>query len=232
MSATGEIQRNAALPALPNKARITGAVYLLYFLTAVGAGVLLKGLVVTDDARATATNVLSHQSLFQIGTMIGLISTVLYIALIALFYELFKPVSNLLSIMAAFVGLVGCAVQATGSLFHFVPSLVLGNGQFNAFSVGQLEALALVFLKLHAQAAQWELIFFAFYDLLIGYLILKSTFLPRVLGWLMAVAGLGWMTFLFPPLAHSLSPYVQVLGFLAEVCLMFWLLAFGVKEKR
>ena len=89
-----------------------------------------------------------------------------------------------------------------------------------------------VFLELNSQAANIYLVFFGFYDLLIGYLIIRSAFLPRILGWLMALAGLGWLTFLSPPFANYLSPYNLVLGFLAELALMLWLLVRGVNVQR
>jgi len=89
-----------------------------------------------------------------------------------------------------------------------------------------------VFLELNSQAANIYLVFFGFYDLLIGYLIIRSAFLPRILGWLMALAGLGWLTFLSPPFANYLSPYNLVLGFLAELALMLWPLVRGVNVQR
>ena len=76
------------------------------------------------------------------------------------------------------------------------------------------------------------MVFFGVYCLLIGYLIFRSAFLSRILGVLMALAGLGWLTFLSPPLANRLSPYNLVLGFLAELALMLWLLARGVNVQR
>ena len=69
---------------------------------------------------------------------------------------------------------------------------------------------------------------FGIYCLLIGYLIFKSTFLPRILGVLMAVGGLGWLTFLSPALASYLSPYNFAPGMLGEGALTVWLLVFGV----
>jgi len=75
------------------------------------------------------------------------------------------------------------------------------------------------------------LVFFGFYCLLIGYLIFKSSFLPRLLGVLMAIAGLGWLTFLWPPLANHLSPYIFVPGIVGEGSLTIWLLVMGVSER-
>lgn len=76
------------------------------------------------------------------------------------------------------------------------------------------------------------LVFFGAYCLLIGYLIFRSTFLPRILGVLMAFGGLGWLTFLSAPLANYLSPYNMAPGILGELALTLWLLVKGVNEER
>ena len=215
------------------RARITGVVYLLYFLTAIIGEFFLRGLVVDGDAAATANNILAHESLFRLGLATGLISTAFYVAVTALFYDLFKAVSRSLSLLAAFFSLVGCAILAFSSLFQLAPLVVLGGSQYlSVFKVEQLRALALMFLELNTQAGNICVVFFGVYCLLIGYLIFRSTFLPRLLGVLMALAGLGWLTFLSPPLANHLSPYNLVLGFLAELALMLWLLVRGVNVQR
>jgi len=214
-------------------ARITGVVYLLYFLTAVLGVFFLRGIVVDGDAAATATNILAHESLFRLGLATGLIATAGYIAVTALFYDLFKPVNRGLSLLAAFFSLVGCAILAFASLFQIAPLVVLGGSPYlSVFKVEQLRALALMFLDLNNQANNICVVFFGVYCLLIGYLIFRSAFLPRSLGVLMALAGLGWLTFLHPPLANHLSPYNLVLGFLAELALMLWLLVMGVNVQR
>jgi hypothetical protein len=115
--------------------------------------------------------------------------------------EIFKPVNKRLSLLAAFISLVGCII---GPLSLFV----------------------------HAASRISPLVFFGFYCLLIGYLIFRSTFLPRILGVLMAIAGLGWLTFLWPPLANYLSPYIFAPGIFGEASLTLWLLVFGVNEQR
>jgi hypothetical protein len=215
------------------RARITGVVYLLYFLTAISSEVFMKGLVVSDDAAATANNLLAHEPLFRLGLAASLIATAWYVALTALFYSMFKPVNRSLSLLAAFLSLVGCAILVFASVFQLSPLVVLKGSQYlNVFNLEQLRALALLFLNLHNQAVNVSLVFFALYCLLIGYLIFRSAFLPRTLGVLMVLAGLGWLAFLSPPLANHLSPYIQISGFLAEVSLMIWLLAKGVNVQR
>ncbi|HEV7593448.1 MAG TPA: DUF4386 domain-containing protein [Gemmatimonadaceae bacterium] len=74
--------------------------------------------------------------------------------------------------------------------------------------------------------------FFGFYCLLIGYLIVRSTFLPRVLGLLMALGGLGWLTFFLPALSKQLYPYNMAPGIVGEAALTLWLLAVGLNEQR
>ena len=92
--------------------------------------------------------------------------------------------------------------------------------------------LALEVLQFLPKGMNIGLAFHGFYWILIGYLIFRSAFLPRALGVLMALAGLGWMSFLSPPLANYLSPYILVLGFVAELALCLWLLVKGVNVQR
>ena len=123
------------------RARITGVVYLLYFLTAVFGVFFLKGLVVDGDAAATANNILAHQPLFRLGLATGLISTACYVAVTALFYDLFKPVNRSLSLLAAFFSLVGCAILAFASLFQLAPLVVLQVSNADKFVAERLSCV-------------------------------------------------------------------------------------------
>jgi len=214
------------------KARMAGVFYFLTFLTGVVAVPSFR-LVVDSDAAATASNILAHEALFRLGFAALLINVAVYLAVTLLFYELFKPVNRSLSLLAAFFSLVGCAIQAVSSSFFLAPLVVLGGAQsLSAFKVEQLQAQALMFFKLYAQAYNIGLVFFGFYCMLIGYLILRSTFLPRILGVLMALGGLAWLTFLSPPLANYLSPYNLGVGAFGEGSLLLWLLVMGVNAQR
>ena len=207
--------------------------YLLYFLTAAAGALLAKGIVVRDDAAATATHVLAHGDAFRASVAVGLVANVVYIALTALFYRLFVPVNRVLSLLAAFVSLVGCTVQIFAGLLQVAPLIVLRDAHLaTAFRPEQLQAAALLALTLYSQTFPISLVLFAFYDLLLGYLIFRSTFLPRILGVLMMVAGAGWAIFLWPPLALKLSLVILPVGGLAEVLLMLWLLGKGIDVSR
>ena len=213
--------------------RTIGAVYLLYFVTVITGEMLIRGLIVAGNPAATAANLLAHERLFRLNLALGLIGTALYIAVTVLFYGLFQPVNRTVALLAAFLSLAGCAIQAVGSLFRIAPFVVLdAHPSLGAFKPDQLQAMALIFLKLNLQATFIYLVFFGLFNLSIGYLIYHSTFLPRLLGVLMALSGLGWLTFLSPPLATHFLPFIEILGILAEASLMLWLLIKGINLHR
>jgi Domain of unknown function (DUF4386) len=220
-----------------SRARITGVVYLSYFVVAIlGEVFLLRAGVsaitpTTEDAATLARNVLAHESFLQLGVALGLISVACYVAVTTLFYLLLKPVSRSLALLALAFGLVAMAITAFAAIFELAPMAALG-GSSNGFSVQQQQALALALLKVGDQVGPISLLFSGLFQLLIGYLIFRSGFLPRVFGVLVAAAGLGWLVYLAPPLANQLMTYLEVLGFLGEVPLMLWLLVMGVNSQR
>jgi hypothetical protein len=216
------------------KARITGALYLLTIVTGIYAQGFVSGrLVVDGDAAATATNILAHRDLFQLGFAVFLVELACQIAMTALFYGLLKPVSRSLSLVAAFLGLSGCIIKTVSRLFFIAPLFVLGGAPYlSVFNAEQLRALALLLLDVNDQGAGIALVFFGFYALLSGYLILRSTFLPRILGVLGMLGGLGWLSFLYPPLGHRLFLFIAPVGLLGAVALSLWLLVAGVNEQR
>jgi hypothetical protein len=125
------------------------------------------------------------------------------------------------------------AIMAVNSLNYFAPLVLLGGAHFlTAFKTDQMQALALVSLGLYSAGYGISLVFFGFHCLLIGYLILRSAFLPRILGVLMAITGWGWLTFLSPPLANYLWPYIAAASVLGEGSLTLWLLVLGVNVQR
>jgi hypothetical protein len=215
-------------------ARITGVFYLLTILTGIFAqGFVSERLVNFGDAAATATNILTHKGLFQLGFTVYLIEMACQIAMTALFYVLLRPVSRSVSLLAAFWGLTGCVIKTFARVFYIVPLFVLGGApSLSAFSAEHLQALALVLLRVNDQGAGIALAFFGFATILKGFLIIRSTFLPRFLGVLSVVAGLGWLTFLYPPLGYRAFPVVALLGLVGSAVTIFWLLVFGVNEQR
>ena len=189
-------------------------------------------LVVKGDAAATAANILAHEPLFRLAFAGDLLVVAIYIVFTALMYHLLEPVNKMASLLAAFFSLVGCAIQALACLFALAPLFVLGRQQYlSVLKVEQWQSLAFLSLKLYSLTYGIALLFFGFYNLVIGYLVFKSTFLPRILGVLMAASGLVGLTFLWPPFAAKYFPYLLVLD-LGEALLVLWLLVMGVNAER
>jgi hypothetical protein len=228
------MERIAAETSPRTRARIAGVFYLVTMLTGIFAQGFVSGTLVVDgDAAATATNILTHRGLFQLGFAVYLIEMACQIAMTALFYDLLKPAGRSVSLVAAYLGLAGCVIKTLSRLFYIAPLFILGGAHYlSVFSAGQLQALALLFLKVNDHGAAIALVFFGFYALLTGCLMIRSTFLPRILGVLSVLGGFGWLSFLYLPLGYRLFPYIAAFGLLGAASLMLWLLAFGVNEQR
>jgi hypothetical protein len=216
------------------KARLAGAFYLLTILTGIFAqGFISARLIVPGDAAATANNILSHDGLFRLGFAVYMIEMVCQIIMTVLIYDLLKPVNRSISLLAAVVGFIGCGVKTFSRLFYFAPLLVLGGTHYlSVFSGEQLNAVALLFLRVNDIGAGIALVFFGFYAILRGYLVIKSTFLPRILGWLGVLGGIGWLAFLSPPFGERVFSVIAVVGIIGSLVNIAWLLVVGVNEQR
>ena len=216
------------------KARMAGVCQLMEAVTAAFGEVINPGkLVVAGNAAATAANILGHERLFWLGFVLSLIGVAFHIAWALLIYVLLKPVNRSLSLLAAFFVLVCCAMQALTSLLYLAPLLILqGGSSLTGFTAEQLQSSALMFLKLNTYAFEIDLVFFGFWCILTGYLIFRSTFLPRILGVLVAISGLGWVTYLYPPLAHHLGTFTVAASALGEIPMELWLIVMGVNVQR
>ena len=213
-------------------ARMAGLFYLLYVVIAGLAGFARRGILIGGDAAATATNIITHQSLYQLGFACDLLSVASYIIVVVLFHQLLKPVNGTVSMLAACFGFMGCVIMAVGGVFQLAPLTVLGQPSYSrVFSAEQLQVQAYVLLKLYNQAYSIALISFAFFDLLIGYLIFKSTFLPRILGVMMSLAGLAFLTFLAPAFGARNLQWILLLA-VGEGLIILWLLVKAVDAER
>jgi len=216
------------------KARIAGLFELLEALTSGFGMVMVPGmLIVVSDAAATLANVRAHEQLFRLSILAGLLGIGFHIAWSYLFYQLFKPVSRSISLLAVLFAAVAIALQGFSNILQAAPLIILQEGQaLTALSPEQMNALAFVLLRLSGQAFNTYLAFFGVWCVLIGYLSAKSRFMPRIIGLLEALSGLCWVTFVWPPLARYVSPYNQVVASIGEISLMLWLLIVGVNAQK
>jgi hypothetical protein len=195
-------------------ARIAGALYLVNILLgAFAIGVVSAVVVVSGDPAATARNIQSHELLFRLGLAAHVVVTLTNIGLALLFYELFKVVNRQLAMLVVFFTLVATAIEAAG---------IAGQEASLSYSSAGYDV---------------STVFFGGYALSIGYLVLRSTFMPRAIGALMLIDGVAYLgnsftTIVAPDFATHLVPYIQLPTLFGEGSLCLWMLIAGVDESR
>jgi Domain of unknown function (DUF4386) len=220
-------------------ARICGVLYLYIIVAGIFAELFVRGrLVVSGDAAATASNILGNEFLFRVGFSGELLHLACDVGVAAILYALLAPVDRILALLAALMRFACDIVLAVASVSHFAALRLLSGADYlHDFSAEQLQSFALLGLKLHGNAYDISLVFFGFCCLALGYLIYKSGYLPRLIGAMMALAGLCYLfnsfgNFLMPKIAASFFPALFVPMFVAELSLTLWLLIKGVNMTR
>ena len=216
-------------------ARAAGFLYLITIISGGFAEAFVReGLTVSGNAAATAQHILTSEQMYRFGFVADLVCLICGTFLSLIFYVLFKPVRRNLSLLALIFSIVAGAVMAVNLLNQLAPLLLLHSTSYlKAFSIDQLQTLSLFFLNLQSQGYGISLLLFAFYFPIIGYLIYKSDFLPRILGVIYALAGLGYLVnslvmFLYPHLSSHLFPYVLLPAFIGECSMSLWLIFKGI----
>jgi Domain of unknown function (DUF4386) len=211
-------------------ARVAGFLYLIVVIGGFSSLYLSSPLIVPGDPSATAAKILASEFRYRAGFAIDLIANAAYLAVVALLYGLFKPVDARLSAIAAAFGVVGCAVGGANALDGLDPILIAAMGKEN-FSLLTLT------LRSNVIGGNVVLAFFGFYCLSLGFLAVDAKFLPRILGALLALAGVAWLTrsfltFLAPSITREVSTYLLTVAGVGEIAFTLWLLVAGVNNAK
>ncbi|RAO78170.1 DUF4386 domain-containing protein [Dyella jiangningensis] len=216
-------------------ARSAGLLYLLIIVFGGFAeGFVMNSLVVAGDAAATAHNILASPGLWNLSVAGNLLVPVLAVAQTWIFYLLLRPVNRQLVLLSVFLMLVSLSVEAVSKLFLLAVMPILTGGHHpGAFEPLQAPALAHLSLVLHDIAFNIALIFFGLGCLVDGYLIIKSRYLPKLIGLLMQLAGLSYLIACFaallaPTFADSITPAILLPALIGETSFCLWLLIKGV----
>ena len=220
-------------------AKVAGVIWLIVALLApFGEFFVRQGLIVPGNVAATAENIVASQSLFRAGFATDLVVFVIEVALAAVLYVLFRPVSRTLALVMAFARLAMVTILGLNLLNMFTALQLLISPEYTtAFEKGQLQALAFVFLNAQHYGYALGMVFFGLHLGVLGFLVYRSRFLPRILGILMVVSGLGYLAdsftkFLLPQSADTLAVVVVVTALIGELPLTLWLLVKGVDVER
>jgi uncharacterized protein DUF4386 len=220
-------------------ARIAGGLYLIVILGGFFAFGYVPGtIVVGGDAAATAQNLQANELLYRLGITVHVIVLCCNVPLAVIFYDLFKVVSRRLALLVVFFTLVGTAVEGAGLAEQFAPLTLLSGGHYSsALTAEQLQALAYASIDLQGVSYGVTTVFFAFYGITIGYLVFRSTFIPRAIGVLLGLGAASYLTyslatFLSPGFAVHLEGYLQLPSIIGEGSFCLWLLFAAVKAER
>lgn len=217
-------------------ARIAGILYLLIIGFGLIAQVFVRdNLVNYQDATVTARNILSSEFWYRFGFVSELMMLVCDIGVTTILYILLRDFSRNLTLLSSFFRITSIIVLSTVALSHYAALFFLGNSNYlNVFNLDQLNALALLSIKLHGSGYNISLLFFGIHLIVLGYLIYKSGYFPKSIGVLLLFGGvcyyinsLTW--FLFPTLVNVIYPTILIPCSIGEFVFSLWLLIKGIR---
>jgi hypothetical protein len=219
-------------------ARVAGGLYLLIAVLAGFVHFYVPGeLMVSGDAGTTASNIMASQGLFRMSIGVELVILLSEIVLSVLLYILLKPVNKTLSLVAAVSRLAMTTIHGVNLLNHFIVLLLLGGaGYLTVFEPDQLHALVMVFLDAYDYGFTVGVVFLFLHALILGYLIFKSGYFPKILGVLFVIASFGYLIDGFSHVLlanYQKGPvYLALPIAIAEIAFPLWLLIKGVNVEK
>ena len=219
--------------------RAAGFLYLLMAFTApIGIIYVPNKLIVSGDATATADHIRASESLIRIGIGSELIYPVIAVFLVLALYRLFKPVNeNHAKLLVVLGALVSVPITFLNVLNEIAALILVSGADFlSAFQKSQLDALALLFLRLHSYGIEIDAIFWGLWLFPFGILVIRSGFIPRILGILLFIAGSAYLassftTLVMPQYEHFVGQFAMVLEIL-EMPIVFWFIIRGLWPSR
>jgi hypothetical protein len=220
-------------------ARVGGVLYLIIIVGGIfGEAFVRNRVIVSGDATATAANIRSLELLWRFGIASEIFMLTCTVALALIFYVLLRPVSRDLALLAIFFNLVSATLEAANELRLLQALFPLGNAEYlRAFEPEQLYAMVSLSLRSYAFGFNVSLIFFGCECLVLGYLIFRSGYIPKVIGILMLSAGLSYLInsyalILAPNFARGLGYSLMAPSLVGEASLCLWLLVRGVNIEK
>jgi hypothetical protein len=223
--------------ALVKQARHAGVLYFLVALIAPFSLIYVPDqLYVRENATATADHIRASESLFRFGITTELLHEVLWVFVVFALYGLFRTVNESRARQMLILGaLVPVPIVSINILNEIAAMWLVGGTNYLAvFDRQQLDALAFLFFRLHGQGLNIASMFWGLWLFPFGALVIRSGFVPRVLGLLLMLAGMGYVvssvtTLLLPRHEHTVDAIAGVLEF-GEAPIIFWLLIWGARK--
>ncbi|MEP2669475.1 MAG: DUF4386 domain-containing protein [Cyclobacteriaceae bacterium] len=195
---------------------------------------IIPDLVSPDSASETAANITNNIFIFNLAIFLIFITIVADIIVAWALYVFLKPVNKSISLLTAWFRLLytGVYLVAVTNLIK-VFTLTKGESYFLINSQEEISEFVLFYIKSYKYEWFFGLVLFGLYLILLGFLVLKARYVPNIMGWLLIIAGLGYVighlkVFLFPELNTSFSMYTAM----GELVFMLWLLIKGSRLKE
>jgi hypothetical protein len=221
---------------IQQQARHAGVLYFVMGLIApIGLLVVPDAIVISGDATATAENIRESGELLRLGIATDLVHQVIAIFLVLALYPLFKPVSVTLARQLVVLGALVSVPIVFFNTLNYLAALSLTSGAdfLSVFGQPELDALAYLFMRLHARGLTVASVFWGLWLFPFGLLIIRSGFIPPLFGYLLFIAGFGYLASATSILVlPELSPFVSKFAMLLYTCelpIIFWLLIRGAR---
>jgi hypothetical protein len=220
---------------LNKNARLAGFLYLVAGGCMAFTELYVRSNLISSDASITSESLLGSEMLFRIGLVVDLVGMTVFVFLPLVLYKIFRDVNRKQALLMVVLALISVPIMCVNTASSFAALVTLSGADFlTAFSTDQRNALALLFLTIHSYGFWIAQIFFGLWLIPLGLLIIKSRYLPRIIGLLCIIAAIGYQVdsltvFLAPEYSVAINPFALAPAAFAELGVIFWLLAFGVK---
>ncbi|HXM22171.1 MAG TPA: DUF4386 domain-containing protein [Terriglobales bacterium] len=219
-------------------ARVAGALYVLNGLTGFFSLQYVPGkLIVSGNAAATANNILAHEMLFRLSIVSELFCAAEFIFVVWALYRLLNGVNKTHASLMVILGLVSLPIMFLNVLNDIAALTLLHGADFlSVFDKPQRDALAMLFLRLHGSGIGASELLWGPFFIPFGLLVMRSGFLPRILGVLLIAACFGYLadsltSLLLPSYGDLVNRFAGILEGAGELSIMFWLLIRGAKDQ-
>jgi hypothetical protein len=224
---------------IKKKARTAGLWYLFLAITSIfGLMYVPSKLIVPHDTMASISNIQTSPTLFRFGIISNLIYLTVFVFLVLAFYNLFKEVDKKLALLMVSLVLVSIPVAFINELNQLAVLILLGGeGCLKTIETGQINAMVQLFQNLYEYGSFMAMLFWGLWLFPLGILVIKSKFIPRILGYLLIVGCFGYVIssiafLLSPQFGRIVFPIITIPSAISEVALIFWLLLKGVNEQK
>jgi hypothetical protein len=225
------------MKSIKKQARLAGLLYLLASIPApFGLIYVPNKLIVLNDATATADHIRASESLLRLGVASELIGFIMFILVVLALYRLFKAVNETHALAMMILILVSIPISLLSVVNEIAALIIVSGADFlSVFNRAQLDALAYLFMRLHSRESLVAEIFWGLWLFPFGILVIRSGFIPRVLGYLLFIAAFGYLAssvaFLLLPAYGPIVDRFATKLTLCELPIILWLLIWGANVK-